>query len=494
VPAILAGTESVPEASEHAMTPRPAETSNRPTAAGRRGRPLTVVVALPAALLMTAAPAPAQTPQSLPGLVIATPPPAPAGIPGAVVVPHPGSTPAPAAQPPQPAQPVPPPPAAAAKPKPKPKPKQATASAAPVGGEGSGSTGTGTGGGSGQAIRVLVNDDPITGYEIEQRARLNALSSNIGERASETFKRMVQQESTNQRLKQILEETIRANPGKSREEVLAAFEVRKKEFAQGLQRQAVESARASVIPGLKKAAQEELIEERLKIQEARRGNVSIDAAEVDRIVRGIAERNKMNEKQFAEHLRGMGADITSMKARFRAQLAWNEVVRRRFSAQVAVNERDIERFVAQSGEVEDQVDLHLQRVVFAVPGKLDQRVVAQRLEAAEALRRAFGGCKTTAALAAKSEGAKFEDLGVRKPSAITEPTRSLLIAAKEGEMVPPSVGAGGVELFAVCSRKVVKASDQKREHAQQELRQKEFEILAKRHLRDLRNDAHIEFR
>jgi peptidyl-prolyl cis-trans isomerase SurA len=46
----------------------------------------------------------------------------------------------------------------------------------------------------------------------------------------------------------------------------------------------------------------------------------------------------------------------------------------------------------------------------------------------------------------------------------------------------------------VCGRKVLKADDQKRELAQGELRQKEFEILAKKHLKDLRQDAAIEYR
>jgi peptidyl-prolyl cis-trans isomerase SurA len=61
-------------------------------------------------------------------------------------------------------------------------------------------------------------------------------------------------------------------------------------------------------------------------------------------------------------------------------------------------------------------------------------------------------------------------------------------------MLPPSVGQAGIEIWAVCGRKVLKADDQKREMAQGELRQKEFEILAKKHLKDLRQDAAIEFR
>jgi peptidyl-prolyl cis-trans isomerase SurA len=41
---------------------------------------------------------------------------------------------------------------------------------------------------------------------------------------------------------------------------------------------------------------------------------------------------------------------------------------------------------------------------------------------------------------------------------------------------------------------VLKGDETKRDRAAQELRQKEFEILAKRHLKNLRQDAHIEYR
>src|SRR5262249_29045651 len=104
----------------------------------------------------------------------------------------------------------------------------------------------------GQAIVVLVNADPITAYEIEQRAHFMALSANIGQRAQETFQRLAQSENTNQRVRAIFEEIVRANPGKTREQVIAIFEERKKQFAQNLQQQAIASARESVLPKFKK--------------------------------------------------------------------------------------------------------------------------------------------------------------------------------------------------------------------------------------------------
>ena len=81
-----------------------------------------------------------------------------------------------------------PPPGAAAKPptqaaKPKPKPK-AVASIAKANDVALAKASEA----KGLSIAVLVNDDPITGYEIEQRQRIMSLGANIGEKAQANFK------------------------------------------------------------------------------------------------------------------------------------------------------------------------------------------------------------------------------------------------------------------------------------------------------------------
>jgi peptidyl-prolyl cis-trans isomerase SurA len=351
---------------------------------------------------------------------------------------------------------------------------------------------------AGQGIAVLVNDEPITAYEIEQRAAFLAASSGgagITERARANMQQLAQSEKTSQQMRALLEETVKANQGKTREQVIAAFEERKKHYVQSLQRQAVESARASLLPSFKKQAVDELIEERLKLQEAKRLNIATSEGEADKIFKGIADRNKMTEQQFADHLKSQGIDAQTMKSRLRAQSAWRDVIRRKLGPMISITAREVDRFVASAATGgEEAVELQLQKIVLAVPGKIDQKIMAQRLEAAEALRGKFTGCKSTAELAKGVAGAKFEDLGYKAASTVSEPTRSLLLNAKDGEMVPGSLAQSGVELYAVCGRRTVKADEQKRQQAQEELTQKEFEILAKRYLRDLRQDAMIEYK
>jgi peptidyl-prolyl cis-trans isomerase SurA len=61
-------------------------------------------------------------------------------------------------------------------------------------------------------------------------------------------------------------------------------------------------------------------------------------------------------------------------------------------------------------------------------------------------------------------------------------------------MLPPAVTSDGVELYAVCARRAIKADDKRREQVQEELTMKEYDLVSRQHLRDLRQNADIEFR
>ena len=405
------------------------------------------------------------------------------GVPGLVVTttaPPPG----PSMAAPPPAAPA--PSAPAAKPKPKPSAKKEAAAA----------TGSlNDGGPAAQGIVALVNDEPITAYELHQRAQFMTLTSDFGERAKANMKAIAENPKTSERMQEILKETIAANPGKSREQVIAAFEERKKAFVVSLQQQAVASAKSSMLPGLKKKALDELIEERLKLQEAKKTSVTITDDEVEKSFKGVAERNKMTADQFVAHIKAQGADASVMKARFKASFAWREVIRRRFGHQINVSSRDVDRIAAAATSTDgDVVELQLHKIALGTTGKSDQTILAQSYTEAETLRQKFTGCKNTAALVKGNPNARFEDLGFRKASTLAEPTKSILLSASNGEMVPAILTGTGAELYAVCGRRTAKVDDQKRQAAENELQMKEFERLAQRHLADLRKDALIEMR
>lgn len=346
----------------------------------------------------------------------------------------------------------------------------------------------------GQSIAILVNDDPITAYEIEQRAAFISLSAgNSGDmksKAEARWQSIIKDPKTNERFKQLLRDK-----GVRTQEEARALQT---QYIKDLQRNMMDGLRREMrqkaVSGSREKAQDELIDEKLKIQEAKRLSVLTGEDEIDKVIGGIAERNKMTLAQFGQHMKTMGVDIATMRSRFRAEISWRDVVRRRFGHQITIADRDVDRLVANDPAGEEDVELQLQRIAIFTPPNADQKAVALKLSEAQSLATRFTGCGQTKELAAQLGGARFEDLGTLRPSNIPEPTRSMLLNARDGNMLPPTVAKDSIELWVVCGRKTITANEQKRENAEAELRQKEFEIMARKHLKDLRQDAAIEYR
>jgi len=347
-----------------------------------------------------------------------------------------------------------------------------------------------------QSIVVLVNDEPITAYEVDQRAAFLALNAGaepeLKAKAEARWAQIVQDPKTNERFQQLLQD--------KNVQIREQAQDLQKQFLMGLQQNMLEQlqreARGSTLPRFRKQAQEELIDERLKVQAAKKVGIEVSDNEVKTFLKGLAERNKMTLEQFAQQIKSSGVDLATMGERFRAQRAWRELIGRRYSHQISVTQRDVDRVLssAASEAGEDTVELQVQKISLALASKIDQTTMTKRYAEAEALRRKFGGCRTMGELAKSAPGAKFEDMRFVKPASIAEPMRSMLLSAKDGDMLPPVTTAAGVEVYAVCSRRAVSGNEAQRTKTLEELQTKELDILARTHMRNLRQEADIEYR
>jgi len=281
------------------------------------------------------------------------------------------------------------------------------------------------------AIKILVNDDPISDYDIYQRERFLAL-------------------------------TTQQQPNAE----------------------------------LKKKATDMLINERLQFQEGKKLGFTPDEDDVNKILSDMAAKNHLSVDGLSTALSRAGVNIKTLKDRIRAQLVWQDVVRKKFSHEVQIGAVDVDEALSDSGKEggKSKAKMQVQRVTFALPRNADQRTVATRLAAAESLRGKFRNCANVTDLAKSTGGATVKTLQDQQTAALTQPARLLVMNAKVGQMTPPTLAPSGVELYAVCGKVSVKGDTELREQTEQKLLYKEMMIRAKRLLRDLRQDAFIEYR
>jgi peptidyl-prolyl cis-trans isomerase SurA len=135
--------------------------------------------------------------------------------------------------------------------------------------------------------------------------------------------------------------------------------------------------------------------------------------------------------------------------------------------------------------------LQLRQIKYALPAGADQRVIAGQLAAAESMRARFKSCTD---LANGIQGANVTTLQDYKTASLAQPARLLVTNAKVGQMTPPTITQAAVELYAVCGKRAAAVDSTARQQAQRKLMSQEMGLRAERLLRDVRAEAFIEYR
>jgi len=282
-----------------------------------------------------------------------------------------------------------------------------------------------------QSIVVLVNDAPITNYDITQRLRLITITT---------------------------------------------------------RRKASDALRKKVI--------EDLISERIQLQEATKNSVAITNDQIKEVFVRVAKSNKMTGEQLTSSLAQMGVNDRTMKQQIRARIAWRNVVRKKFRRQISINASQIDKAIysEEPAAGNKETEFQLQRVQMKLSDGSDQQEIAARLVEAERMRTRFRSCSNIAEIVKLVRKATVKSVARKPASKFVQPTRAVLLSAKEGQMTPPVITSSGIELYAVCARRSVNRNAAQRKQVRIKLVSEEYDILARRHLRDLRQDAFVEYR
>ncbi|HSH57681.1 MAG TPA: SurA N-terminal domain-containing protein [Halomonas sp.] len=105
---------------------------------------------------------------------------------------------------------------------------------------------------------------------------------------------------------------------------------------------------------LREQVLEQMILEEIQWQMAEESGLTVDDTELNRQVRGIAERNGMSLEQFADALEADGLTLASVREEIRREMALRQLQQRRVGSRVTLSEREVERFMAQQGVTREQ--------------------------------------------------------------------------------------------------------------------------------------------
>jgi peptidyl-prolyl cis-trans isomerase SurA len=280
-----------------------------------------------------------------------------------------------------------------------------------------------------QTVAVMVNGEPITNYDIEQRSKLIFLTTH--------------------------------KPA-TREQVI-----------------------------------DELIDEKVKIKEAKKFGVDPTASDVDQSYNAMSSRMRITPEQLTKSLESQGIRPDTLKSRIRADMVWGSLVRGRYKESLQVGEKDVAAAVEVKGDEKQEAEsfeYKMQPIVLIVPRGSAPAAIESRRKEAEALRGRVQTCDEANSFFKSMQNAAIREPVTKTSADLPVPLRELLDNTPIGHLTPPEVTKQGVEMVALCGRKATTIDTPKKKEIREKMYVEKYEAKSKAYLQEVRKAAMIEYR
>ncbi len=283
-----------------------------------------------------------------------------------------------------------------------------------------------------QSVAVMVNGEPITNYDIEQRTKLDFLSTHKQPTRQEVIDELIDQKVKIKEAKQFSVDPSSADIDSAFADMSSRMRLTPDQLAKTLESQGVRP---------------ETLKERIKADMV-----------WSSLVRGrYKESLQVGEKEVAAAARAQG-DTPDEKA--------------------------------EGGSFEYK----MQPIVLIVPRGSPQNVVEARVKEAETLRSHVQSCEEANALFKSMQNAAIRDI-VTKTSADMPPSiREGLDKTPIGHLTAPEVTKQGVEMVALCGRNPTTVDTPQKKQIRDKMFADKFEAKSKAYLAQVRKAAMIEYR
>lgn len=249
------------------------------------------------------------------------------------------------------------------------------------------------------SIEVLVNDEPISSYDINQRLRLViAISGGV---------------TTQEEFLQVREQVIRS-----------------------------------------------MVDERLQLQEAAEVELVVEDAQLEQFFARRAQGAGQEPEQFAQALAQIGSSKDTMKRQMEAEIAWSQLVQGRLGAFVSVSDEEVEAFIQRIYDNRGKFEYRLSEIVLL--SETPEQSASVEANADQLVEQIRGGAtfgQIAQQLSASSSAAVGGDLGWVTVDDLDPLYSEAVQNGSVGNTLDPIRTPGGFLILAVSDRRRVLTVD-----------------------------------
>jgi peptidyl-prolyl cis-trans isomerase SurA len=263
----------------------------------------------------------------------------------------------------------------------------------------------------------------------------------------------------------------------------------------------------------RKKALNDIINQIVKVEEAKRFRMQPTDAELDARLADVAKGLKSSSEGLEGKLNAQGVGINAMRQYLAAQMSFARLLRFKYKDQVNVADADIDRKLAEmKGDLDSRVAKHMAGLktvkvvslievnfpVEQVETGMDQLLQSRAAEANQFLGK-FKGCKSARNAASGIFNVKISKQFEADFSKLPKPLQAVLNKQGPGSGIGPMRSKNGIQVLAYCGQRTV--TPQKpavqmptRSQVEQALLNEKFGAVENKYLAQMRRNSIIEYR
>jgi peptidyl-prolyl cis-trans isomerase SurA len=281
-----------------------------------------------------------------------------------------------------------------------------------------------------QTVAVMVNGDPITNYDIEQRSKLSFLTTHKPADRQQVINELIDEKVKIKEGKKFGVDPSASDIDQSYQAMSTRMRITPEQLTKSLESQGIRP---------------DTLKERMKAEMVWTS-----------LVRGrFKESLQVGEKDVAAAVQGAGGDAQEQAESF---------------------------------------EYKMQPIVLIVPRGSAPAAIEARQKEAEALRSRVQTCDDANAYFKSMQNAAIREAVTRTSADLTPSLRQVLDGTPIGHLTPPEVTKQGVEMVALCGRKPTTIDTPKKKEIRDKMFAEKYEAKSKAYLQECRKAAMIEYR
>lgn len=247
---------------------------------------------------------------------------------------------------------------------------------------------------TGEGVAAIVNDQPITSFDLRQRTRFLLITSGITQATPEIVQQASQQ------------------------------------------------------------ALSQLINERLQIQEAAKFKVYMPDADVDRILANQARQNGQTLQAFYTELVEAGISVQSYRDKTRAEVLWQRIVSGRYGSRIKISHARIDEFLNRVLATSNRPQYQMSEIFVEVANSTEtEEAMAGAATLVQQIRSGASFARIAQQFSFASTAASGGDLGWVIQGELRPEVAAVIDQVPVGQVSDPIPVQGGVMIFAIRAKR-----------------------------------------